>query len=265
MRFVWLIISVYALVVLAAYFLQYRMLYFPDRISMADVREQATVADLVLWASSDADYRGLIREKEGGDHRGTILVFHGNAGSAVHRSYYTDALVPLGYRVILLEYPGYGGRPGKLGESSFVADAEASMGLALKQFGGPLFLWGESLGCGVAAALSSSSEAVKGVILLTPWDSLTNVAQALYRFLPVGLLLKDRYDSVTHMGGFRGPVAVVMAGRDEVIANRFTKNLYELLASSKRMWLFEDAGHSSWPSAPDLAWWREVMKFVDIS
>lgn len=265
MRIVLLIISVYALVVLAAYFLQDRMLYFPDRITLAEVRQQAAAAGLVPWAQHDGDYRGLMREKKGGAHRGTILVFHGNAGSAVHRSYYADALVPLGYRVVLAEYPGYGGRPGRPSESAFVADARAGIDLALKQFGGPLFLWGESLGCGVAAAAASWSEAVSGVVLLTPWDSLANVAQGLYRFLPVGLLLKDRYDSVANMKRFNGPVAVIMAGRDEVIANRFTKNLYESLASPKKMWLFNDAGHNSWPSAPGLAWWREVMAFVDIS
>jgi alpha-beta hydrolase superfamily lysophospholipase len=260
MRIVWLIISVYALVIVAAWLLQYRMLYFPDRISLDDVRRQAAAADLVIWAPGDGDYRGLRREPKGAC-RGTILVFHGNAGSAVDRSYYADALVPLGYRVVLVEYPAYGGRPGRLGEASFAADARTAVRMALKQFGGPLFLWGESLGCGVAA--TAASDAVKGIVLLTPWDSLTNVARSLYRFLPVRLLLRDRYNTAANLAGFHGPVAVVMAGRDEVIPNRFTKKLYESLASPKRMWLFKEAGHNSWPSTPGLTWWREVMAFVD--
>ncbi len=260
MRIVGLIIAAYALVVLAAWLLQYRMLYFPDRVSADDVRRQAGAAGLALWAPDGGDYRGLLREPAA-DCRGTVLVFHGNAGSAVHRSYYADALVPLGYRVILVEYPAYGGRPGKLGEAAFTADARAAIETARKQFDGSLFLWGESLGCGVAAA--ALSEAVRGIVLLTPWDSLTNLAQSLYRFLPIRLLLRDRYDTVANLKGFHGPVAVVMAGRDEVIPNRFTKKLYESLASPKRMWLFKDAGHNSWPSAPGLAWWREVMAFVD--
>lgn len=52
-----------------------------------------------------------------------MIVFHGNAGAAIDRSYYVDALTPLGYRVVLAEYPGYGGRSGQPREKVFVADA----------------------------------------------------------------------------------------------------------------------------------------------
>ncbi len=259
-RILWLIIAVYGLVVLAAWLLQYRMLYFPERLSPDGLRRRAAAADLTLWAQEGGDYRGLLREPAG-DCRGTVLVFHGNAGAAVDRSYYADALVPLDYRVILVEYPAYGGRPGRLGEAGFTADARGAVDLTRAQFGAPLFLWGESLGCGVAAA--AVSDAVRGLVLLTPWDSLTNLARSLYRFLPIGLLLRDRYDTLARLAGYPGPVAVIMAGRDKVIPNRFTKNLYESLASRKRMWVFKDAGHNSWPSDPGLAWWREVMAFVD--
>ena len=260
MRILWLIIAVYGLVVLAAWLLQYRMLYFPERISTDEVQRLAAAAGLALWLQEGGDYRGLLREPDG-TCRGTVLVFHGNAGSAVHRSYYADALVPLGYRVILVEYPAYGGRPGRLGESSFTADARTAMDMVRRQFDDPLFLWGESLGCGVAAA--AASETVRGVVLLTPWDSLTHLAQSLYRFLPIGLLLRDRYDTVANLKNFRGPVAVVMAERDEVIPNRLTQKLFESIAAPKRMWQFDEAGHNSWPTAPGLAWWREVMAFVD--
>ncbi len=259
-RILWLIIAVYGLVVLAAWALQYRLLYFPERLPPDDLRRRAAAADLDFWAQEGGDYRGLLREPAG-DCQGTVLVFHGNAGSAVDRSYYADALVPLGYRVILVEYPAYGGRPGRLGEAGFTADARESISLARTQFGDPLFLWGESLGCGVAAAVVS--DAIRGVVLLTPWDSLTNLARSMYRFLPIGLLLRDRYDTVANLRGYPGPVAVIMAGRDEVIPSRFTKNLYESLASPRRMWVFNEAGHNSWPSDPGLAWWREVMAFVD--
>ena len=50
--------------------------------------------------------------------RGTAIVFHGNAGHAGHRAYYARALTPLGLRVILAEYPGYGPRAGQPGEQA---------------------------------------------------------------------------------------------------------------------------------------------------
>jgi pimeloyl-ACP methyl ester carboxylesterase len=87
-----------------------------------------------------------------------VLVFHGNAGSALDRKYYPDALEKLGYRVILVEYPGYGGRRGKLGEGSFVADARDLVTLARDEFGDPIYVWGESLGCGVAIAVAADRQ-----------------------------------------------------------------------------------------------------------
>ena len=93
-------------------------------------------------------YRDFVSPLEPQKARGTIIVFHGNAGSALDRSYYVHALGRLGYRVILAEYPGYGSRSGKPGENQFTADAVETVGRAAKQFGHPLFLLGESLGCG---------------------------------------------------------------------------------------------------------------------
>lgn len=97
----------------------------------------------------------------------------GNAGAAIDRSYYVRALEPLGYRVLLMEYPGYGGRPGSPSETTLTRDARASIELARQAFGQPIFLWGESLGSGVVAAVvADPTLPVAAVILLTPWDSL---------------------------------------------------------------------------------------------
>lgn len=67
-------------------------------------------------------------------------------GLGVERSWYRDALGPLGYRVVLLEYAGYGGRPGELSEHALVTDAAESLRLLADEFGHPLYVLGESLG-----------------------------------------------------------------------------------------------------------------------
>ena len=98
------------------------------------------------------DYRGFVGTIEIRKAKGTVVVFHGNAGTADHRAYYVTALGSMGYRVILAEYPGYGARQGELGEPSFVRDAQATVRLASQRYAEPIFLLGESLGCGVVAA-----------------------------------------------------------------------------------------------------------------
>jgi alpha-beta hydrolase superfamily lysophospholipase len=257
----------YALLVLGAYLLQDRFLYFPQKASREQVVLAASQRGLALWPESGEDYYGLISAAPPSPSKGTVLIWHGNAGSAFHRAYYVAPLRKLGYRVVLLEYPGYGARPGKPGEAAFVADAVRAAKRAGKEYPGPLYVWGESLGCGVASAVAAASAEdpeldVRGAVLLTPWHRLPDLAQHLYPYLPARWLARDRYDNAANLARFSGPVAVLMARRDEIIPNAHTMRLYDSLGSEKRLWVFEGAGHNSWPTSPSAAWWGEVMGWV---
>jgi alpha-beta hydrolase superfamily lysophospholipase len=249
----------YALLMLAVYVLQRNLLYFPDRDK--PTAEQLAATGLSFWPN-ESDYRGLVAG-DSAESKGTVIAFHGNAGSARHRYYVAHGLAPLGYRVIIAEYPGYGGRSGKMSEKSFVADAQAIIAAARKDFGNPIYLFGESMGCGVAAAVAHTpSGTVSGLILVTPWDSLANLAQTHYWYLPARWLAKDRFDSVKNLHPFTRPVAVAMAENDTVIPNKHTLRLYAMLNAPKRLWRFENAGHNSWPTGPNEQWWREAMGFI---
>jgi alpha-beta hydrolase superfamily lysophospholipase len=253
----------YALLAVAVYFFQDRLLYFPNTATRNQTAQAASRLGLAPWPGGSGDYHGLVSTDPPAPSKGTILVWHGNAGSAIHRVYYVRPLQELGFRVVLIEYPGYGARPGKLGEPSFVADALQAARRAKQAFGGPLYVWGESLGCGVASAVAADPELeVRGAVMLTPWDRLPDLAQSIYWYLPARWLARDKYDNVRNLRDFPGPVAVLMAGQDEIIPARHTMRLYESLPGEKRLWAFQDAGHNSWPAAPDAGWWAEVMDWV---
>ena len=136
--------------------------------------------------------------------------------------------------------------------------------LASEKFGDPIFLLGESLGCGVAAAVAASTPVpVAGVVLITPWDTLQSVAKTHFPFMPGWLFLKDSYDSVANLSKFRGKIAVVGAERDEVIPLRHARDLCQSLsARTIRMWVVGKAGHNDWPMYVDQSWWEEVVGFV---
>jgi alpha-beta hydrolase superfamily lysophospholipase len=243
--------------------LQRSMLYHPGGYSLEGVRAQAGQAGLRLWPAADAGYLGLLAEPAG-EVRGTVVVFHGNAGTAGFRSYYAEALLPLGWRVILAEYPGYGGRPGELSEPSFARDAARVLARAEEDFGTPLVAWGESLGAAViASALAADAPAPAGVVMLTPWDTLHNAARAAFPFLPVGLFLSDRYDSVGNLRDYPGPVAVVVAEADEVVPVRLGRALHAGLPEPNRLWVMPGVGHNDWNIRADNPMWREVMGWLE--
>lgn len=236
---------------------QDRLLYFPSHTRVADM----TTASLRAWPSAQ-DFRGLVADAQG-PARGTAIVFHGNAGHAGHRDFYVRALAPLGLRVILAEYPGYGPRGGELGEASLVADATQTVALAHRQFGVPLLLVGESLGAGVAAAAAAKQrDAVAGLLLITPWDRLRHVAAFHYPWLPVGWLLRDRYDSADHLATIGRPVVVAVAERDDIVPARFGRALHDALTGPRQLDVIPAAGHNDWVLRVDGAWWRRAVSFL---
>ena len=241
--------------------LQYDMLYYPS--SHVPSPAELTAGNIQFWPSGPAGYRGFIGTAEPGNVNGTVIVFHGNAGTAADRVYYMRALGPLGYRVILAEYPKYGKREGELGEKSFVTDARESVRLAAEKYGGPIFLLGESLGCGVVAGVAGDkSLRINGILLITPWDRLAAVAKSHFPWLPVSLFLKDRYDNVENLRLFQGRIAVVGAERDDIVPITHARELYKTLPGKKKMWTIPGAGHNDWLMFIDSETWRKYMGFV---
>jgi alpha-beta hydrolase superfamily lysophospholipase len=195
--------------------------------------------------------------------KGTVIVFHGNAGAAFHRTYYVEALEPLGLRVILAEYPGYGGRAGAPSETALVNDALETIRLAHERHGEPLILWGESLGCGVVSgAVRRTSVPLAGLVLFLPWDSLPAVAQHHYWYLPARWLVRDQYNNIENLRANDAAVAVLLADRDEVVPAVHGERLFNALRTRKKLWRFANASHNTVPVDPTLGWWREVIGFL---
>jgi len=238
-----------------------------DVLSTDAAIEEAGGAGLVPWDRTTPGAtapQGYVRaDFSNPAPRGTIVVFHGNGGWSADRSFYVDALTWRGFRVFLYEYPGYGGRPGRPSEAAIVPDARALI-RSLDQAGyGPVYVWGESLGSGVAAAVCADATLpVHGVVLVTPWDNIANVGLAFYPFLPVRLLMVDKYDSIANLEHFSHPICVIRSEKDEVIPPRITLNLYAHLPEPKKMILQEGCGHNDWPNSPELSWWDDALNFI---
>lgn len=161
--------------------IQRKLIYRPGKTTLSDVKQYVVNHDLLMWPDNDATYQGIISQKGPPFFRGTVVIFHGNSGPAMFHKYYFLALEARGYRVVLVEYPGYGGRPGELSEKSFVADGRRTALQAMREFGGPLYMWGQSLGCGVVSALAADTKLhPRGIVLLAPWDSLLNEAETKF-------------------------------------------------------------------------------------
>ncbi len=256
------ILLTYSLLLLVVFLFQRKIIYFPNTYSIEEQQQLAAQANLELWPSTN-DYRGLVAKTANTTNKGTIIVFHGNAGTATDRTYYLSALEKQGYRVILAEYPGYAARKGSPSEQTLIADGIQTAQQALNDFGEPVFLWGESLGSGVACGVVQSRQIpVKGIILVTPFNNMADVAQHHYWFFLAKWLIRDKFDNIKNLQNYSGNTAVLLAEQDEVIPTKHSLKLYESVHRRKKLWTFK-AGHNTLPLNPELPWWQEVMQFVN--
>ena len=128
--------------------------------------------------------------------------------------------------------------------------------VACQESGEPLFLWSESLGAGVVSgAVRKTDIPIKGVVLFLPWDSLPNLAQTHYWYLPARWLVLDKYNTIDNLQGYEGNIAVIRAQNDEGITVQHGKKLYDSITANKKVGLFEDARHNEIPIEPEKECW----------
>lgn len=247
---------------------QRRYIYFPERAGENELLAEAQRYGVEAWRDEENRLIGWKAPAPGGS--GPIrqaVVFHGNAGMAIHRTHYAEGLQATSgderWAVYIFEYPGYGSRPGAPGEDAFYEAARDALRELFPDREAGLVLIGESLGTGVASRMAAEfPDRVDGVLLVTPYTTLADVGARHFRWLPVGLLLRDRYDNVAALEEYRGPVAFLLAENDEVIPAELGRELYEGYDGLKKLWIQEGRGHNTLDLSSGLSWWDEVTRFL---
>jgi alpha-beta hydrolase superfamily lysophospholipase len=250
------------LIMLAA--LQRQLIYFPGKGHADELSGLASSIGLQAW--HDENGMAIGWKSTGKRHaHNRMLVFHGNAGYALDRHYFVTGLQAADdkWDVFLFEYPGYGAREGTTSEANFQTTATQALETLLAADSRPVFILGESLGSGIASYLAASfPQQVAGLLLVTPFSSLVDVAAHHYPFLPVRILLQERYDSMEALSHYRGPVAFLLAGRDEVVTTELGQQLYNSYHGPKWLHVEAHAGHNTLPYSPSENWWLEVSNFL---
>lgn len=237
-----LFLIAYMLFLAGMYILQRKLLYLPEKIRPSlggwkgiykEIQTQ-TKDDLTLthwYAKTGSPY---------------ILVFHGNAGNIEHRAYKFQFLVDQGYSVLLVSYRGYGDNPGRPKESDMISDSALALEWLLKQENispKDVVLFGESLGSGTAVALAAQYP-VKGLIFDGSYSSVTDVAQSVYPYIPVRLLLKDTWDSLSRIQKVNSPLLFIHAKNDNVLPFHFANKLFQAANEPKQHVWLEQSGHN---------------------
>lgn len=294
-RWVRLVAVAYLLVVLLLALVQRRLIYFPTRDSEEGVLAFAREVGLEPWRDASGaligvfqpnppglnqpglNQPGLEAEEERVPRR--VLVFHGNAGFAAHRGYFARLFPERA--VYILEYPGFGSRTGRPGEKTIRAAADEALAELMREDSDPVILVGESIGSGPASWLAGTRpDKVAGLLLITPFTSLADVAASQFPFFPVRPVLRDRWDNERHLPLFPGPVAFLLAEDDSIVPPRFGRALYEGYLKARPSGTDRTGGESGTAGAPGRLWtipgtghneiirdlprqtWREILRYL---
>jgi alpha-beta hydrolase superfamily lysophospholipase len=165
-----------------------------------------------------------------------------------------------GWSLLIFNYRGYGRSEGKPGETELFADALHIYDYAAKRAaGGRIAVMGRSLGSGVAVHLAAERP-VAGVILVSPYDSVERVARGIYPFLPIGLMLKHRFDSLSRAPRIKAPLLCLVASDDRVIPRPHSELLYAAWGGPRQWREIRPADHDSLAGEP--RYWEAIAAFL---
>jgi pimeloyl-ACP methyl ester carboxylesterase len=210
-----LLLAVYALMCLFLYVKQRTLMYYPT----APVERPDTQ---VFWLENQGERLKIWRINEGDK---TLLYFGGNAEAVEDNIPEFRQRFPT-HSIYIANYRGYGGSSGQPGEQALFSDALALYDEVAGS--GPVQVIGRSLGSGVAMWLASQRRVDK-LVLVTPYDSITRLAQSHYPIFPVRWLLRDHFDSISRVDAINSPTLVLLSEVDATVPHRHSIRLIEAL------------------------------------
>jgi uncharacterized protein len=255
----WLV-AIYAAICVTAYFGNRLFMYFPDPTRVAPVEVGLNGVNEVEISVPDG-IELIAWYAPAKDDKPTILYFHGNGANAASRAPKIERIRENGFGVFYLNNRGYGGSKGRPTEENNVADAIAAyehvtgLGVAPDK----IIAYGESLGSGQAVRLAAARP-VAAVVLEAPLTSTVDVARSTYFWLPLGLLLTDKYNNEQNIRAVTAPVLVLQGENDAVIPVEMGLRVYRAANEPKRIELFPQATHDD---LFDQGAWEKTQAFVD--
>ncbi|SAL80606.1 alpha/beta hydrolase [Caballeronia telluris] len=256
------VVGAYLSAALALYWMQDRIL-LPSAPDTADLRTVTDPGDDIDVWKVQSVYAGYVVTPTEHEPRGTFIVYHGNGESAEAKLPLAHIFVRAGYRVILVEYPGHGKRRGERTMKAAAVASRDALSAAQAQWRGPVYLVGESLGAGMASRVVKGNEsAIAGVVLITPWDSLADVAAEKYPIFPVRWLLHDSFDSVAAVSRYDGPLVIVGARQDEMIPVTHARR-FAIEHDHARLMLLANADHDGWFGAMTPQDWGRILEWLN--
>tara|TARA_Y100001935_G_scaffold33591_1_gene26910 strand:+ start:1287 stop:2003 length:717 start_codon:yes stop_codon:yes gene_type:complete len=218
-------------------------MYHPNENNYSNDELKVNVEKIKVITKDGIDLLGWYHEKNLKEFK-TLLFFHGNAGSLENRIHKLNRFGEMKINFLIIAWRGFSGNKGKPSEKGLYEDGQSAIqwllekGLNEKD----IIIYGESLGTGIATHLSQNKD-FAGVILETPFTSMVDAAKTFYPYIPVNLLLKDKFKNEDKVKNINSPILIMHGEVDQIVPFAMGKRIFEVANEPKFSYFTKHDNH----------------------
>ena len=237
------ILVIYTSLLLLLFIFQRNLMYHPDENNYSGDKLEVDIKKVKINTSDGLDLLGWFHKKDLKRFK-TIIYFHGNAGKLENRIHKLNHFKDMDVNFLIIAWRGFSGNDGKPSEESLYIDGNSAikwlknLGLSEKD----IIIYGESLGTGVATEIAKNNN-FAGLVLETPFTSMIEAAKNFYPYIPVRILLRDKYENDKKIKNINIPVFVMHGEADQIVPFWMGKKIYEMANQPKYSYFTEYDNH----------------------
>jgi len=236
-------ILIYFFIIIFTYFFQRSLLYHPTENNYSEDKILVSIEKVSIKTNDNLELLAWYKNNNLSKYK-TVLFLHGNAGTLENRIHKINHFEKINVNFLLVAWRGFSGNKGKPTEKGLYEDARSAVKW-LEEKGikkNNIILYGESLGTGVVTEIAQN-ENFAGVILESPFTSMIDAGKDKYPFLPVKILLKDKYESDKKIKNIKSPVLIMHGKVDKIVPFHMGQTMYELANEPKYSYFSEYDDH----------------------
>ena len=238
-----LVVLIYLTITFVLYYSQRSLLYHPTENNYSGDKLTVPIDKVRIKTNDNIELLSWYHDKDIQNYK-TILFLHGNAGSLENRIHKINHFNEMEINFLIISWRGFSGNEGKPTEEGLYKDAKSAVKWLINKGVKKenIIIYGESLGTGVATEISQNDN-FAGIILESPFTSMVAAGKSKYPIFPIGLLLKDKYESDKKIKNIKSPVLVMHGEADTIVPFWMGKKIYELANHPKYYYFPEYDDH----------------------
>lgn len=259
-----ILLLAYSLILWGLYVGQEKLIFFPQSISkqrITQIKQYQNVEEINLTTPDGVKLHGWLLDESQKEKSPLIIYFGGNGEEVSEMLNHKDKFA--GWSVLLINYRGYGLSEGQPSENKLYQDALYLYDVFTARNdidGNQVLAYGRSLGTGVATYLAVERD-IRGVVLVSPYDSIKKVAQEKLPLVPVDLLLQQKFNSESRADKINAPLLCLATEGDKVIPLHHSQNLFEQWVGPKKMEIITAEGHNTLMNNQEA--WENINIFLN--